>query len=634
MFEEETATRFVQQQELQPQNICKTPLERMHEDAIFLSQNTKTNYFNIQSFNTSFLERKSKTRENSSLAISKETLLERNNEKSPLYFKISGCVAYCAQLNGCCIFYNRGITKEEMPILYSVQCQQEVFEEACKLYENSIPSYKFLFQLSFSTKLRNTFRLLGLSEDTLLLKVKNEAPSQRNKFMYNTAMLQLQMMRFDFIISPNITQYYVKQFLSASFVQANHRQSAVSVCQKQDILTTLMPQDKDEYKQPQDATRKRKQKDTSNNNNEDTSNYVNAADFKINHKRKAAGDREDDESLADYEENSDDADDDDADEDEETDSSSVASSEFNDFNKEYDYDAAKRKIIVQNTSVEEKHTKQAQPLDEKALRRIMKRPSSLVSSSDTVAGEKRCHVAAKSITSQESSVDFVMPSNKSETGVTEKFSKLMTENTTMQCTTYARGTNTNKLKPKINIQKQISTYAPSSTGMTENVADLSLNDDGSGGGDGGGDDDDNKDYRFNDIATTSKANINNEQIYNTTCREQFQNLIECIDKRRPSVFGRNINMRNSDGYIVYNPRFLETLIEMDDIVDIQECFNDFIDLHRDVETYVRINGYFRGNRDSIAHILREVKLDELNRLKQAVFLYLLSDEVQLKNTPA
>lgn len=196
--------------------VHKSQDERMKDDAIFLSQNVHTKLFNIQSFQTNLLGSNAGIKDDSAFNVSKQLLQNRECENSPFYFKVSGCVSYCQQLQGCCIFYNTGITKDQMNILYSLQCQQEVYEEACKLYKNTIPNYEHLLEFAFVSKLRHHFNMLGLSEDTLILRVKNATPSQRisEQFIQNSAQLQIQLMRVDFVISPNLTQVFMKTYLS------------------------------------------------------------------------------------------------------------------------------------------------------------------------------------------------------------------------------------------------------------------------------------------------------------------------------------------------------------------------------------------------------------------------------------
>ncbi|WBR61474.1 hypothetical protein [Drosophila suzukii associated hytrosavirus 1] len=557
-------------------------IERLQDDAIFLSQNNKTKFFNVQSFNTSFLESKSKARENSSFAISKETLIEKNYENSPLYFKFSGCVAYCAQLNGCCIFYNRGINKEQMPILYSVQCQQEIFDEACKLYENSIPNYKFLFQLSFSAKLRDTFKRMGLSEDTLLLKVKNEAPSQRNKFMYNTAMLQLQMMRFDFIISPNITQYYVKQFLNTNTQPVVQPQYNEVCIQQPSTIANVQP--------IPIQTKKTTEK-------EDDTCIINATEFVINQNK---------DDIEDY-------DDTDASED---DDSSVSSAEFNDFDRVYNEPPTKQRkqITVLNLEGKKSDDINTQPLrlGQNDLHTINKGPASLASSSSSDRRGVPLSVASQGT----SSVGFVMPA-RSETGVTEKFAKMgySTEDNRINTfpSSYARGTNTNELnKTNIQTNTSLSTYAPSSTGITDNVADMNI------------EDEEYEDSGANDLARIAMLT-----------REEMKILhrykLDLARKRYTIFEDNNYTMRDEEGKLFFNPRLFPVIQMWNEPEYTQTFFDAFKDLHSDVPIFVTYMRYERGNKAKIALALADVMTDETNRLKQAVYLYLLSDLIELRD---
>lgn len=197
----------------------RTAEERFRDDAIFLAQNKNIKLFNIIQYNTSFFGESIKSHNNMNLHLSME-----KPGTSPLDFKCSGNVSYCQQLGGCCISYNCSLTNEQMRILYSEPCQQEVFKEAYKLLENTIPNYVNLFQLTFLPSRLYELRLLGLSVDVILLRVRKETPSQRNKFVYNAALLQLKMLNYNFVISPNLTQYYIKQFITTSPAIQQHNE--------------------------------------------------------------------------------------------------------------------------------------------------------------------------------------------------------------------------------------------------------------------------------------------------------------------------------------------------------------------------------------------------------------------------
>lgn len=227
-----TTTTTVHQQFI----VQKTAEERRQDDAVFLSQNTETRLFNIQSFHTNLMDHpdvingtngrstistRNNNNNNNIWNISKQLITDKECESSPLFFKFSGNVAYVPQLNGCCIFYNSGMTKQQMDILYSSQCQMEVLTEACKLMKNAFPNYKHLLQFNFLRKLSKQFNLMGLSEDTLLLTVKSGLPSQTGKFILNAAQLQLRILRFNFIISPNLTHVYMKTYMQPSLCQQN-----------------------------------------------------------------------------------------------------------------------------------------------------------------------------------------------------------------------------------------------------------------------------------------------------------------------------------------------------------------------------------------------------------------------------
>lgn len=575
----------------------KTPEQQRQDDVIFLSQNSQTKYFNINNFTTNFLHN---TKSKNTDALGTEALVQRDCEKSPLFFKLSGCVSYCPQLGGCCIFYNGGITEQQMEILYSVICQREIFDKVCKVYENSIPSFGQLFQLTFSTKLSEQFKLLGLSVDTLILKIRNETPSQRNKFIYNTAMLQLQMLRYDFIISPNLTQYYMKQFLGNPLCVPPPPPPPQQ--QQNDLfISTPLPL-------PQENIIN----GTKSVDIESPSKCIISTDYP----QKTQNVYIDDNS----EEYSEDDDDDDDDEED-----------------EYEYDddiVEKQPIIIKNTSL--KNNGGSGDGGGNAIPKLYTLPtkkqveSLASSSSSSLTRFKRKNNKTQSISTL-SSVEFIHPSvsGQSETGITEKFAKL-------KC----------KQQPPSTRQYD----AASSTGITENVAELCLDTSGMDvetffnqqDNDYDGDylDDDYNETDgavggYNGSSNIIESKVNDRSVAITKAEEDafISQYFDDIDRKMADGTKslRSYYTLDDEGRIVYKFDFLALYAHSDDYEFIQELFDSFSDLHADVEPYIRKMNYTRKNKAKITLALTDVKIDPTNRLKQAAFLYLISDLIKLAN---
>lgn len=688
----------------------KTQLEQWQDNAIFISQNNHNNVklFNIQSFQTNMLS-KSTANDSSLLEISRDTLVERECEKSPLFFKISGSVSYCQQLGGCCIFFHRGITAEQMRILYSVPCQQEIFDVAYKLYDNSIPSYKHLFQLYFSAKLRQRFRLLGLSEDTILLKVKNETPSQRNKFMYNSALLQLQMLRFDFIISPNLTPYYCKQFLTN-----NSCLPPASVPQSQ---PQYMPPPSSYIQTPTYIQPPEPVLSMSTTGPKTTKTTTPRKQVTV--QQMPAEEEEDEEELDEEEEDSEKDDSDESDE-----------STSNEYEENLIEPRPAIKVNTKSLSEElEMAAKMADKAPQGTKRRLPSPPASSLVSTATAStrdyiGRRRGDGDTKC------SVEFVLPSNRSDTGITEKFAKI-------RCSSVK--------------DKRIRRGAPSSTGLTANLDDLDLGaefdlDEGGAGGDAYIEDDylvtyksdsksdedgdqgifaqrnlfeqyslqesvnedpgyqdsamrdlanqdstnedttirDSGDTVNQDIATRDSGDTANQDIatraldsQNTTkndpttqdrstsdpniifnqaplysddindvlpststgrkgldCEETLQYLLsKMTEPVEKSIFdSKTIMVTDANNKTIFNPKYLALLQQESSIEELQDTFNYFEDIHDDVEPYIKAKGYIRERPERILRALLEVEQDETNRLKQAVYIYLLSNLIKLKRT--
>lgn len=521
------------QQQTQPQIVYQLPqltqVEEARNNAIFLSQNKNTKYFHITSFMKNFVYGK----DYSNYTLSKESLNEQENEKSPLFFKLSGSVAFCSQVGGCCIFYNNAITEQQMKILYSLQCQSEIFDSVCKLYENSIPNYTKLFHLTFSSRLSSTFRLLGLSEDTLLLKIIHDAPSQRNKFMYNAALMQLQMLRFDFIISPNLTQYYVKQFLDESL--CNNTNINSDHLSKQTIENNIQPQLNitDAHNTPQFKT-------------------VNASAFSINHKRKI--------KCVDEENKSDNCS-------ESCDSSSNSSSSSD---YESEEDEANKNILEQEKNQHSSTVVINKKPNTQTLYKRTKRLSSIVST------EASSLQPSSKQTATSSSVDFIIGSNKSDTGLTSAFTKLMA--------------------PPIK--------ANSTTGLTRNISDLDI---------------DSPELEYDERYTFTPLQT-----------PSVENVLSVIEKK--SVFDcKEIYKLDRNGRKIYNPRYLKLHQYNQLDVNLQELFADYEDLHSQILAYVQTNQLDRFDPISIDIVYEDLLHDEMNRLKQAVYIYLISSLLEIRN---
>lgn len=723
--------------------------QRVQENAIFLSQNKNTAFFNIQNYTTNFLGNRtqnmlahrynninkkkntsatgipemSTSANTSTLEISKETLIERECENSPLFFKISGCVAYCQQLGACCIFYNSGITKQQMKILYSVACQREIFDEACKLYKNSIPLYSELFQLIFSVKLKQKFKLLGLSEDTLLLKVKSETPSSRNRFLYNAAMLQLQMLRYDFIISPNISQYYVKQFLS------DIPMCPVNIPSVGDIITNtdnIVSDTNYKITTIEDTTKNQNNKHDAvsnlliDNNNDDDNikhntkreKYVNASDFKVvknksgkfNTASKTKRQTIDDDGYEYDEYSVDGSYDDNADSElfEDDENSSISNGDYEDYTDVID-DGRKHMITVKNTSSnvekqlynnEDVLMKEGKQIDDnyivnKSLHKINKKPSSIISSiasSYTNIYDKNPKkvTVAKSLMSSNtaSSVDFVIPSsNQSDTGITDNFARLQcnknyytlnttttTNNKTQHTQSSKKNTNNEYIDGggggsypsvynknnssninaskymEINKCKNTKHYAPSSTGITDNIGDLTLNvnsefeDECEHDGtisyvyEGYDTYNDIIALKVDDITNTSPLKIDTNIDLSTNNHGDGKTDGKCLNilskMIKSPIFDTRNSYVNNEGMTVYNPKYLVVFSKPetnDDLRFINELLSEYIDLHGDIQLYINLLNYKRGDSKDINRAAGDMNNDPTNRLKQAAFLYLISN---------
>lgn len=569
----------------------KTPQERLQEDAILIAKNSNTKLLNIKSFQSSYFRDKYTGHNNTSLEISKEMLMEKNCESSPLFFKVTANVSFCSQFGGCCIFFNCGLTKEQMRILYSVNCQTEIYTEVKKLYENSIPNFDSLFEYSFSQKNATKFKLMGLSEDTILLKIKKEMPNKRNTFIYNSALLQLQMLRCDFLITPNLTEYYFKQFFNET---PSSLIAPLNEMPTQNILNELCHH--------QNSSRKTNTP-TINNRNATEQNIHQENNYMqtdICNETPEFNDSEDDENSINSE------------------NASVYSSS----DEDEDVCATTIPIHVKNSDI------QPQILDKTDLinlpkHTLHKKSSSLISSI-TSNGQPK---SIKSISSGTvSSIEFIMNSNKSETGVTEQFSQL-------QCK--------NKKTSKLQSNKNTSS-AQSSSGLTENVYELNLNENISIN---------TEDETFTNfkqsreeidpinyaqsssgltenilkLNLTGKSNVDSESEIQDVCSNILTNILERYDKNPVTIENFSAFYLDNEKRKVYNVDFLELLIENNIDIPRQLIFDDYKDLHKDLNKYLHDNDYVRGNIESIKLSLTDIKCDRNNRLKQAAFLYILDN---------
>lgn len=546
--------------------VQKTPEEQRQEDAIFLSQNAKTQLFHIQCFNGNFLENTTKP-DDSVFNVSKEMLLQRECENSPLFFKISGCVSYCPQLDGCCIFYNAGVTQQQMDILYSLQCQQEVYEEACKLYDNSLPNYKHLFQFSFDKKLENQFNLLGLSQDTLLLKVKNGG--KRDRFMYNTALLQLQMMRFNFIISPKLTQVYMKTFLGTQ----------PTLCIQKSNVPTNSENDNNDTTPPGYDTFCNASKNNTTNNNEnnnttrENTKYISAESFNIEKEQDSE------------------------------DSDEYSSSEESENSVDYTC-VIKRPKITETTNY----------CQEKKILETQEKTHSLVSS-DT-ASNRDC-IGEKSITSTESSVNFILPSNsRSETGLTEGFGRMHTS---------SRHSDTGLTE---GIGRMHTSSKHSDTGITGKFADMAC--ESSKHSESGvtvnfermtcsspKPSETGLTAPFADLACALENNTKKDCVSLFEYMDDEMQWDELFSKQE--LFKEN-NGDNLGEHVQYDSSYLITLT---DRKQISEIYNNFSDLHTSVREFIKNSEYVMGELTPMLQTARILTKDPKNRFKQAIFLYIL-----------
>mgnify|MGYP004515111791 CR=1 FL=1 len=515
-----------------------------------------------------------------------------------------------------------------MKILYSINCQSEIYEQACKLFENSIPSYKHLFQYTFSIKDKEKFKLLGLSEDSLLLKIKNELPSRRNKFIYNSALLQLQMLRYDFVITPNLTQYYIKQFLCD--IQAQQSVNNISNVNQTEFMVNTNTNNIDNNINTNDTTGCLVNRQNIQNILTDANNitplHVNASDYNINNKKTkclknvSTLNKENGKQSESEDDNTSTSESDDDDEDE-----SVSAEDDDDCGGE-------NYIEVKNTEIESKPDKINKPIlmNKASLRNLKRKPSSLASTSNSESTTDK----KSSINSDISSVEFKLPvenrrsdipqklkkppnidtiSVATSTGITNKFSKLKTDSASTTGVT--------------EILKKLHTSSSSSTGVTETFDDLCMEDIAPV-----------KFDIYNEPASTSsKRSVTSHSI--KSILTDYSNIEEKYPVYKPAddkIEEKNENLkkyiiRDNEGYIYYNVDFLSQLVLKNDMVNLEEMFRNFEDVHMYIKDYVRQKGYKRKDIVKINLALGDMRRHPTNRLKQAVFLYLLSDLITIKD---
>lgn len=502
----------------------KTPLERMQDDAIYIAHHqATTKLFNILQIKSNFIP--------TPLSMSKEFIVDRESEKSPLFFKTSATFAYCSQARGCVIFFNQGITEQQRKILYSVACQVEIFNSVFELIKDALPNHDFIFNMCFDKNLGRVFQLMGLSEDTIVLRLKKETPSSRSQFLYNASMIQLQMLKFDFLISPNITPYYIKQFLTEIPQILTVGGSVGGAEVEPPPQPPREPSRSPEPPQPEDEA-------------DDSPSEI--------------------DSLASSEDESEPAE-------------------------------PQVPIVVENVQNFEPVIK----VNEPPPNRQMKPPESLPSSS---SASSRGYFKPKSVATELGEIGMIVhpKTTFSETGVTEKFSKL-------KCKSLKR-TNSSSTLSGISDDE-------------EYVFDEFL---------GEAYDEDEPIIPFTEPPTPSTST----SAQTTTQVDSLSAICSDIRKNRKNI----TCYLNEDGQRVYTLYYLQVWMECmitkihqfpENLQSVQRMLNDYEDLHPEIPKYVEEMGYKRGEVDSAFKALHEVEQDPENRLKQAGFLFVISNLLQL-----
>lgn len=588
------------------QLLQKTPMERMQDDAVFLASAAASNnshLFNIKEFKTNFLPNSLSS--DTPLSMSKELMVERENEKSPLFFKTSATFAYCSRVRGCCIFFNDGITEQQKKILYSVACQVEIFNKVFEIIKNALPNHNFIFSMFFDKKLGKTFNLLGLSEDTIVLRLKKETPSSRSQFIYNVAQMQLQMLKFDFLISPNITPYYVKQFLtdlSLPVVQIPP--------QPGQTLNTA---------------------DITNNNTAATLNSsssgVTPAITSNTLFIEGGGDGGDGGVDDGDEEMCERMNDDDDDEDEEIES--MMSSDGDDDGDDELNPLDREPIMVENVKNYEPEKPFKLP-DNVKRTKPPKPPKSLASSS---SGSSRAYYRNNSIADELGSVGVVIPpksSRISESGITDIFSKLNTKS--KQNVINDDG---NEDEDDDDDDDDVSNIDNEDNYMFDEFIGETYKEEGVGGDDGNFDSFDESMFKLPAPTVTFPPPKTMASVSTMTSSTTDSLSAICSDIKKRENYTCNMN---EEGRRVYTLRYLQTLLDTmkmgiheyaKNVKNLQRIFDEYSDLHPYISAYVNSVGYERGKLESAIDALKQVENDPPNRLKQAVFIFLITNLLQL-----
>lgn len=269
-----------------------------------------------------------------------------------------------------------------------------------------------------------------------------------------------------------------------------------------------------------------------------------------------------------------------------------------------------------------------------------------------------------------SSVEFVMNSNRSETGITEKFSDLQCVNNKNKPQAIGKK---QKQKPpppsstpsiqqapapsvkstaststtKTRQTPQIVKYAQSSSGLTEGIVGLSLAEElaAAEAADSNDDDfyiedDDNPLDGVNEPRDEYCICPDDQKVCSCHCRrfkkynildERCKIFIHDMVKKRDTkpdqevIYSVQYNKKRK-----YNIKYLETLYDHRSDEELQEIFDTYEEYHSMVDQYLQEINYVREDDYSIRKALLDAKRDPDNRLKQAVYLYLLSKFISIK----
>ena len=137
------------------------------------------------------------------------------HNKSIFDFKFYGSVKYIPIINGAVISYAGTVLPQQMQVLYSVECQTQIFKAALRSIEHSLPSATNLLSLHFAnTQESKKLNFLGLPAETMILKVNKTLSTVANNNTLESSFGSLQLFSFQFLfyVQPNVTSKFITKF--------------------------------------------------------------------------------------------------------------------------------------------------------------------------------------------------------------------------------------------------------------------------------------------------------------------------------------------------------------------------------------------------------------------------------------